>query len=196
MGAARVCRWSSSPEGFRLRALTQRYVNLSIHSAPIDSAIPAKVMAQWANRSGFCSPRSPNWSSTNGISDVSSDICLRPACQPAKPSTVSILPPFPCSVVRTLRHLPQVMGGARSYCSAEWYGKVASQRRLWPRAHRERLPGVVHPNHRSRAAPATGASGSVAGERYREARQVPCAHPPRTSATCERIRRKPRSHLS
>ena len=54
-------------------------------------------MAQWANRSAFCSPRSPTWSSPNGISDVSSDICLRLACQPAKPSTVSILPPFPLS---------------------------------------------------------------------------------------------------
>jgi hypothetical protein len=29
----------------------------------------------------------------------------------------------------------------------ERVGKIASQRRLWPRAHRERLPRVVHPNH-------------------------------------------------
>ena len=59
----------------------------------------------------------------------------------------------------------------------ERLGKVASQRRLRPCPDRERLPRVVHPNHRSRAASAAGASGFVAGERDREARQIPSPHP-------------------
>ncbi len=36
-----------------------------------------------------CSLPSPSWNSPNAISDASNDICLRPACPPAKRSTVS-----------------------------------------------------------------------------------------------------------